>query len=368
MLDINKDGLHFIIFLRNHANKKDLVYSFVLQELNLFNIPAAKIFSQFIQEGIITITRTILSSEYLKDYLPDGTRQIEALQDWEIFDDYLFFHIESAQLSQSEQQLLAKNHEIELDPARTAELIPNLVFLKHAVIYFEINNKKLDEKIKEFVNHFVNDLFNDGQTLKYTKLRQNLLHYLNKKIASGLSPNTIKIEDPTNWSDPSTENTNNLKSPLAPTLLALEQEGFLKINSTSYLWPPQLAYVFRDKDRELAIIVAVNEKMIRDNLKFSKLTKHDCLSSQFHFVDGILFRDHAEKIIKFSENELGYKILRAAFSSPPDTELDHSDVEIEKTKPMFDAARNLNKKINKAFDVPDFFYTDSAKKVIRRTL
>jgi hypothetical protein len=95
-----------------------------------------------------------------------------------------------------------------------------------------------------------------------------------------------------------------------------------------------------------------------------------CANGKFHFVDGILFRDHCDYIIKSDEKTQEYAILRHAFSIKVDERIDGASGDIELDfRQIYDVSRRLNEKIKNTFKLNrDFFISNSSEKYIKRVV
>ncbi len=79
---------------------------------------------------------------------------------------------------------------------------------------------------------------------------------------------------------------------------------------------------------------------------------------QFHFKNGILFRDHCGEVMTFkNENSLQYKLLRCAFSLPIGEQLDGATDDLDMSgRQIPDTARHLNEEIEKVFGISLFVH------------
>lgn len=377
MLQVGDDELHFINYIRKQNPTQTFDFNLAVIALKMSQKKAEEILLSFIREKIVTIKDCTVYLGHLKEYwekIEEHTSYTQGrLPDDYFFDEDEWLNIEWSKLTKKEQDALSFENELKLEPTRVESLLTNPIFAKHASITFTVDQGILNEKIIEFTNNFAADELNDGETIQYSKLKKDLIYCINKKLDAGLPHKAIKIKEITFWQD-AIEKDGGVgrffKRPLAPTLLTMEQEGLLAIKATNHLIEHDMLVknIHIGGTLEmylLEITIAVDETMFSAE-KTSNKTPTSCETSHFHFVENILFRDHMNKIIKFSENELGHKFLRIALSSPLGTEFDAGDLEFESTKQMTDTARNLNKKINDNFNIPDYFFIDSDKKTIRR--
>ncbi len=103
-------------------------------------------------------------------------------------------------------------------------------------------------------------------------------------------------------------------------------------------------------------------KEYRNELWMASGREMDALKSRyqrFRFVDGVLYRDFENAVLKFSEKDLQYALLQKAFEEPLEEWIDVLNLEagIKTTKrSIYDAAIALNKKIAASFKIQDYFF------------
>jgi hypothetical protein len=91
---------------------------------------------------------------------------------------------------------------------------------------------------------------------------------------------------------------------------------------------------------------------------------------KFRFIEGVLYRDGMDGILKFFEKDLQYNVLKIAFTKPFGERIDMAvgGLDCEKYKQLYDAARAINEKVDKEFRIKDFFQMDYPSMSIKRNV
>jgi len=380
MLQIGEPELHILNHLRRCTPHQIIDLDSFIVKLKMHADKVNEFLIKLIDAKIATIVSTQLSPLYLSEYnrlKEQSKHHRDPYEGFQGFDENRWATINFFDIDEGDRaKFTTETESIEIDPQKATFLIKNPLFINYAYIKFTVDPDVLCKKIAQFANKFINDDFNDGETYEYSKLKKDLIFCIQNRIKSGLPLKAIKIKNNI-WEaailrDKDMGN-HSFQRPLATTLLAMEQEGFLTIKTTTYPYDPD--FVSNNVEfgavelYQLEIIISVNEDALTSNLVDVSNESNDH-ASEFHFIDNVLFRDHANRIIKFAEKELGYKILRFAFTIPINTDIDHiaGDLEFESSKQFMDAARHLNTRIEENFGIPSYFVLDTNKKIIRRSM
>lgn len=90
----------------------------------------------------------------------------------------------------------------------------------------------------------------------------------------------------------------------------------------------------------------------------------------FHFVEGILFRDHSDRILQFKEKTMEYALLRSAFNQGANSRLDSATPGLDdyNAEQIYKTAHRLNEKIKDEFGVEFFFWLDHTNKHVKKSV
>lgn len=150
---------------------------------------------------------------------------------------------------------------------------------------------------------------------------------------------------------------------LIPTIEILARSGFLSIEKFGL--PPfaDVEYSIKLEEKPVRKKVVKKEK-IKSEIKIIEK------KPEFRFSNGVLFRDYLNNtlIIK-NENSNEFQLLRLVFDNPLGERIDTMSDNIDMGfRQIYDTARRLNDKIDKTFNIKDFFDLDYKNKYIKRVV
>jgi hypothetical protein len=95
-----------------------------------------------------------------------------------------------------------------------------------------------------------------------------------------------------------------------------------------------------------------------------------CKSTCFHFIKGVLFRDHDDGLLCINENTIEYNLLRVAFELKIYERLDSMTEGLGdyNSEQLYKTALRVNNKILNEFKIDSFFDIDYANKHVKRSI
>lgn len=91
---------------------------------------------------------------------------------------------------------------------------------------------------------------------------------------------------------------------------------------------------------------------------------------KFKFSEGVLFRDFADGVLLFkNENDQEFILIKTAMGLPINEKIDAMTEQIDlKPRQIYDTAKRLNTKIKDTFGINDFFAIDFTNKYVKRVV
>lgn len=129
----------------------------------------------------------------------------------------------------------------------------------------------------------------------------------------------------------------------------------------------QLSKDFLKKARDYRKLL---EKILQERMLEFEDQKKKVPSGKLRFNSGVLFRDFCDRVLIIDgENTLEYRLLKFAMEHPVGKRIDQATEDLDmRGRQIYDTAGRLNDKIEKIFEIEDFFQRDSKNKHVKRTV